>query len=619
MELETLVMDELNNMDLHGAKIMHLSCDDEVIQLHFEIGNVTIDCTTMSEAIFQINNLTHANQVYTADEATLNQCYDWVKYLCSILHPIVNKHREELAAIATLEAQKLTDNKEMPTDEMSQILKALQDAKLEIEQLKASQHTSGISTSDPQPEEPPSTKKKVLRIVGNLVFYLILITTVLGFAFFGLQEPDAPPREIANHSVMTVLSRSMEPTIPIRSLVVARRIDPNLLEVDDVITYLRPNNTTVTHRIIEVIENYQNTGDRGFRLIGDNNSTPDTDIVRAENVIGEIVFTNLFLGLTVFFIQQNIIFVIIFLVLGIALIYVIKKFLLKPVILTDEDVSSQVQMQGDHPDATYLQEEHEAERVKVKRRKIKKYIHIVGAIIILTLFGYSVYRVLSYRAMYLQVEAASADIRASYTQTLMDQDSDRIFLNVDWDGLLARNADVVAWVHMPGTVINYPILEGETNEEYLRTDIDRQHSVAGSIFLEENNEATFLDLHTIIYGHNMLNGSKFADIDAIAREQIAATDAPYIYLYLPDGTVKIYQVIGAHLTDIFSLIYHLPVEDLSVLYELIMEENLLDISFDQEGQPPVLTLSTCAEVGGSPLRSVVFGVLIEEMTVEIRN
>jgi len=617
MELEKLVMDELNNMDLHGAKVMHLSCDDEVVQLCFEIGNVSIDCTTMNEAIFQINSLTHAEQVYTPDEATLNQCYDWVKYLCSIMHPIVNKHRDELAEMAYLEAQKLNSNAKMPEDDVHVLLKQLQDAQLEIEQLKASQQTLELSASVLQASEPPSTKKKVLTIMGNLLFYVLLIATVLGFAFFGLQEPDAPPRELANHSVMTVLSRSMEPTIPLRSLVVARRIDPNLLEVDDVITYLRPNNTTVTHRIIEVIENYQNTGDRGFRLRGDNNSTPDTDIVRAENVIGEIVFTSLFLGQTVVFIQHNIIFIIIFIVLGVALIYVIKKFLLTPIMSTDEDLPLSIETEGEDTHVTNLREQDEAEHEK--KRKLKKYIHIVGAIVILALFGYSVYRVLSYRAMYLQVEAASADIRENYTQILLDLESERTFLNVDWEGLLDRNADVVAWVHMPGTVINYPILAGETNEEYLRTDIDRQHSVAGSIFLEENNTSTFFDLHTIIYGHNMLNGSKFADIDAIAREQITVADAPYIYLYLPDGTVKIYQVIGAHLTDISSLIYHLPIEDLDVLYELIMEENLLDVPFDKEELPRVLTLSTCAEIGGSPLRSVVFGVLIEEMTVEIRN
>ena len=81
-----------------------------------------------------------------------------------------------------------------------------------------------------------------------------------------------------------------------------------------------------------------------------------------------------------------------------------------------------------------------------------------------------------------------------------------------------------------------------------------------SIFLEENNDSDFLDLNTIIYGHNMLNGSKFSDINALVSGDISVEDVVYVYLYLPDGRVLIYQIVSAQVTDIYSEIYHLPVQ-----------------------------------------------------------
>jgi len=634
MKLEELVLAELNSMNLHGVKVIGLLCDAKTVQIRFEIGSVTIDCTTINEAIFQINALTHEGKVFVADEATLSQCNDWVKYICSMIHPIINKYCDQLIAPthvkevgASEEVEEVGASQEVSLNEA---LKMLQEARQEIEQLKTSNQSQVVSQQSmpyTPPEKPPvSTRKKIFSVIGSIIFYLALIATVLGVAFFGLQEPAAPPRVLAGHSMMTVLSRSMEPTLPVRSLVVARTVDPNQLEIDDVITYVRQNNTTVTHRIIEIIENYQNTGERGFRLQGDNsNSVPDRSVVRAENVIGEIIFSNLFLGLVVFFVQRNIVLIVIFIVLGIALFYVIKKFFWNgpqapdndsPVDIAEAtDSGSQASIDGDDGVASLRgQVEDDANDVE-KKKKLKRYIQLTVAVVLLAVFGYSAYRVLGYRMMYQRIEAAGAGIRDDYTQVVVDQESARTFLSVDWDGLLARNTDVVAWVHVPGTVINYPVLAGATNETYLRTDIDRLPSEAGSVFLEENNESTFLDLNTIIYGHNMLNGSKFADIDALVRGELTPADVPYVYLYLPDGTVNIYRIVGGQLTDIFSLIYHLPVEDLEAFYELMLEDNVMDVAFDRGELARVLTLSTCAEVGGSPVRSVVFAVLVDEVII----
>ena len=621
MELEKLVKTELVSMDLPDIKIIDLSCELEATAISCLKDDQIINFTIQNDGTLQVTELVKGDLVYT-DEESLSQSNEWfeaVVYVRDVVKPIIEKYQLELSeATGTIskECREGCECKEGLQSQYEELLKMMEEMKGEIAELKRLEKTRGL------PQKPPATRKeKVLYIVGNIAFYFTLITVVLGVALFGLQEPGAPPRSLFGHSMMTVLSGSMEPAIALNSLVIMREVDANTLEVGDVVTYLTPNNRTITHRITEILENYQGRGMRGFRLQGDNNLLEDGDVIWADNVIGEIIYTNQFLGQVISFIQEYIVLIVIFIVLFAALVFVIKKFFLEPA----KQIPSEADLGEGMPLSELVESDLELvespkEEGEKKQLVSKDHLMLVIIVVIAAVFSYSVFRILMIGQTYRNIEAASGDLRDNYTQILMtfaeveDEDDVRELLTIDWIGLHDRNEDVVAWVYVPGTNINYPILAGETNEEYLSLDLDLQHSIAGSIFLEENNTPTFLDLNTIVYGHNMANGSKFSDIDRFVSGEINVENAAYVYLYLPNGTVNIYQIVGAQLTDIYSEIYHLPVVDLAGFYDLILEGNMLNVSFDKEVQPRVLTLSTCAELGvNSPLRSVVFAVLIEEV------
>lgn len=91
---------------------------------------------------------------------------------------------------------------------------------------------------------------------------------------------------------------------------------------------------------------------------------------------------------------------------------------------------------------------------------------------------------------------------------------------VDWEGLKAVNPDVVGWVQVPGTPINYPVYQGKDNNEYLRTNAMGEWSVGGQIFMDyENQKPGMVDPQTVIYGHHLNNGEMFASVDAMADQQ----------------------------------------------------------------------------------------------------
>jgi sortase B len=85
-------------------------------------------------------------------------------------------------------------------------------------------------------------------------------------------------------------------------------------------------------------------------------------------------------------------------------------------------------------------------------------------------------------------------------------------LYFDWDALRAANPEVVGWIIVPGTQINYPIAQGANNDYYLYHLFDDSSSGNGSIFLDYQGSKTLDAQNNLIYGHNMLDGSMFADI-----------------------------------------------------------------------------------------------------------
>jgi len=122
---------------------------------------------------------------------------------------------------------------------------------------------------------------------------------------------------------------------------------------------------------------------------------------------------------------------------------------------------------------------------------------------------------------------------------------DPMFRKIDFEAAQATNPDVYAWIWIPGTNIDYPILQSETEDDayYLNHTIEKKEGLPGTIYTEKYNSKEFSSPVTVVYGHNMKNGSMFADLHKF--EDKAFFDAnPYVYIYTPNRTLK-YHIFSA--------------------------------------------------------------------------
>lgn len=109
---------------------------------------------------------------------------------------------------------------------------------------------------------------------------------------------------------------------------------------------------------------------------------------------------------------------------------------------------------------------------------------------------------------------------------------------VDWEGLLAVNPQVVAWICIPNTSINYPVVQADNNEYYLHRNLERNYSEGGSIFLDfENTAPGMTNQQSIVYGHHMKNGVMFKQV-ADFNNQAFFDAVPTVWYCTPQATYR---------------------------------------------------------------------------------
>jgi len=171
----------------------------------------------------------------------------------------------------------------------------------------------------PEGPTPLPAAEKRRRFWRDAAYYAALAALVLAvFLFRGTSG--GQPVTFAGFSAMRVLTTSMEEVIPQGSLIITRHVDPNTLELGDDITYMIAQDATVTHRVVDITENYQGTGQRAFTTQGVMNPDPDRLLVPADNVVGKVVFHSLFLGRALELIRRHWTWLALLLGLGLGLV-----------------------------------------------------------------------------------------------------------------------------------------------------------------------------------------------------------------------------------------------------------------------------------------------------------
>lgn len=185
---------------------------------------------------------------------------------------------------------------------------------------------------------------------------------------------------------------------------------------------------------------------------------------------------------------------------------------------------------------------------------------------------------------------------------------------VNFVELKKKNPDIYAWINVPGTAVDYPVLRREgDNAYYLDHTVDKKKSIYGSVYTEDYNGTDFEDFNTVLYGHNMKNGTMFGTLKRF-RDKTFFGQNQYINVYMP-GRIMKYQIFAAYVSDDRHILlsYDFGNEDIRTGYiDAIFSARKMNANINQDllvtKDDRIITLSTCTSKESE--RYLVQGVLI---------
>ena len=186
-------------------------------------------------------------------------------------------------------------------------------------------------------------------------------------------------------------------------------------------------------------------------------------------------------------------------------------------------------------------------------------------------------------------------------------------IEVDFDKLKSVNEDVVVWIYVDALPdISYPIVKGKDNQTYLHQTYEKNYNFAGTIFVDYENSGDFSDCNTLVYGHNMKNGSMFGHLKKFREDDKLYKQDKYFWILTPERNYR-YEIITAYTTGVNSDTYTLfkgPGEEFEKYLETI--KGYSEIQTDDTDltiKDRIVTLSTCT--GNESTRFVVQGKRVD--------
>lgn len=233
-------------------------------------------------------------------------------------------------------------------------------------------------------------------------------------------------------------------------------------------------------------------------------------------------------------------------------------------------------------------------------------LSIMAGILILLMLSYGVYSLWDTYKIYANSFADEELLKFRPTDDGED--------NPTLKDLKKLNPDVKAWIQVPKTNIDYPVVQGQDDMEYINKNVYGEFELSGAIFLSCLNKDDFSDPYNLVYGHNMKNGGMFADVADFTNKEYFETHQKG-KLYLTDATRKIRFFACMKVTAADAKIYHpdgYRKENLKDLLDYIQANAVQYRDVNVANENSLIALSTCSEAETNG-RVVLIGKLEREV------
>lgn len=235
-----------------------------------------------------------------------------------------------------------------------------------------------------------------------------------------------------------------------------------------------------------------------------------------------------------------------------------------------------------------------------------KILSLLVVICILMMFSYGGYSLwdtaMLYKGAYISNELLA------FKPSLSEPDAPTL------SELVKINADVCGWITIDNTHIDYPVVQGNDNMEYINKDVYGNFALTGSVFLDADNASDISDAYTLLYGHHMENGAMFGDVAEFVDKSYFDIHQMGI-LFTKNGEVYEITFFACIKTDAYDAALYYPTRyeqrNIQPLLDAIKAKAVCYREADVQSDNQVIGLSTCDESSTNG-RIVLFGKLTKK-------
>ena len=395
-----------------------------------------------------------------------------------------------------------------------------------------------------------------------------------------------------------VLTGSMAPTYSVGGVVYVMEEDAQNIQVGDVITYTLGSDTeyVMTHRVVEISTD-------GFITKGDANNAMDPEPVSFERLIGKAVFYLPGMSGIAEFVNSSTGRYVFIMLFAMAFICWVVADILNPSGTKEKGTTA-------------------------KKKNGSLGLRLAGGVLFAGALVYLVSVFLGYhesakeyssleREVFEQnaegvtvetEDAGQSDSTSADKEDTLSTEDKQVLQKLA--GLQEENKDVIGWIRFDAMDISYPIMQGADNDYYLDHTFSGEENAAGSIFMEAANTSDFEDCHTIVYGHNMKDGSMFGSLKNYKKKDYYKGNG-YFTIYTLKSVYR-YRIFAYYDISMYGDVYNIEFEPDDYFKQFI--DNMVKRSYYDTGVRPektdkILTLSTCSTEGN---RFVVNAVRLDE-------
>ena len=238
----------------------------------------------------------------------------------------------------------------------------------------------------------------------------------------------------------------------------------------------------------------------------------------------------------------------------------------------------------------------------MKKKTIIKIIMFICLIVLI----YSIYNIIDWHLANTKTEIIQEEINEIIDETSKDKN------DIDFVSLKKKNKDIVAYLKVPGTKIDYVVVKGKDNSYYLKHNLYKQSSVAGWIFMDYHNKLDGNDKNIVIYGHNTYNGTMFGTLRNVVKKNWYENMDNHTFNLVLEDEVVTYQVFSTYSIKVED--YYINTQfknnnEFDKFVKTLKKRSVYNYDVEVNGEDSILTLSTCT--GGGKSRMVLHAKRID--------